>query len=581
MSSGCTSQAYPATVSDLSLDKYEITVGRFREFVAAWNAGWRPGPGAGKHTHLNGGSGLDASAGAYETGWDASWQTNLVTTPTEWSDVNHLSCSASAQTWTSSKAANEKPIALAAQREGNPGAPRRTCYARKPRGYDSPVTEELRTQFDSPAVGIDRSEQMRRTGRVALAITAVLGCALVVLSGLDVAVSFWAWFAAYALGATSLAMFASAASRLRPVTHPAQVMIRHGVLYVRYAPSVAPVHVIPLEDVLQGWEEPQEVRFALKNGQILVIRTGSPSRAEALLRAAGASAEKRALRVPLASAAALSPGGRGPIGILLGVLCVLAFARLEGLAEALRVTLAGGSYDGSALAQLAGLAVIVPPAFLLSLAFRRREAIVGTDGVMVRGSLGKHLVRYDDLAQVQPDTRGLLLSTRDGARRLLPTLGADESPLRPRILEPGEPLTDAEARRSALFERIHQAMRASAEGAEVWAGLDQLDRKGRPVEAWREALRHALSHATDYRRVGLGPADLAAVIGDPNAPSERRVAAAVALSAVQPDEAKRRARIAADACADDSLRRALERAAEGELDEALLEQDARRAMRAG
>lgn len=42
--------------------KYLITVGRFRQFVNAWFAGWRPAAGSGKHSHLNGGEGLANSA---------------------------------------------------------------------------------------------------------------------------------------------------------------------------------------------------------------------------------------------------------------------------------------------------------------------------------------------------------------------------------------------------------------------------------------------------------------------------------------------------------------------------------------
>jgi len=50
-------------VGDFKLDKYEVTVGRFRQFVAAWNggAGYTPPAGSGKHTHLNGGNGLNAA----------------------------------------------------------------------------------------------------------------------------------------------------------------------------------------------------------------------------------------------------------------------------------------------------------------------------------------------------------------------------------------------------------------------------------------------------------------------------------------------------------------------------------------
>jgi formylglycine-generating enzyme required for sulfatase activity len=77
---GPTGEADPATVSSFRLDKYEVTIGRFRQFVNAvlppdGGVGWRPAPGSGKHAHLNGGQGLTNSGGgpgAYETGWAAS-----------------------------------------------------------------------------------------------------------------------------------------------------------------------------------------------------------------------------------------------------------------------------------------------------------------------------------------------------------------------------------------------------------------------------------------------------------------------------------------------------------------------------
>jgi formylglycine-generating enzyme required for sulfatase activity len=50
-----------ATIAGFRLDKYEVTVGRFRNFVDAVVSGWRPAAGAGKHTHLNGGQGLTNS----------------------------------------------------------------------------------------------------------------------------------------------------------------------------------------------------------------------------------------------------------------------------------------------------------------------------------------------------------------------------------------------------------------------------------------------------------------------------------------------------------------------------------------
>lgn len=90
-----------ATVSDFQLDKFEVTVGRFRKFVAAWYDGWRPSPGDGKHTHLNGGNGLADSSGTtvYEEGWDPTWTPSLT----------DLTCDIgqAQQTWTTTAAGNE------------------------------------------------------------------------------------------------------------------------------------------------------------------------------------------------------------------------------------------------------------------------------------------------------------------------------------------------------------------------------------------------------------------------------------------------------------------------------------------
>jgi formylglycine-generating enzyme len=86
---GPTGEADPATVSSFRLDKYDVTVGRFRQFVSAvlcpdGGAGWLPVAGSGKHTHLNGGLGLvnvgDDAGIAYEPGWVASDDSNIAPT---------------------------------------------------------------------------------------------------------------------------------------------------------------------------------------------------------------------------------------------------------------------------------------------------------------------------------------------------------------------------------------------------------------------------------------------------------------------------------------------------------------------
>jgi formylglycine-generating enzyme required for sulfatase activity len=99
----------PATVSAFALDKYEVTVGRFRRFVDAWDHGWVPrGVGAGVHTHLNTGKGLVDSSGdggTYEPGWRSGWNVSLPLAPATSVDWK-LYCDPKA-TWTTSPDANE------------------------------------------------------------------------------------------------------------------------------------------------------------------------------------------------------------------------------------------------------------------------------------------------------------------------------------------------------------------------------------------------------------------------------------------------------------------------------------------
>jgi sulfatase modifying factor 1 len=99
--------SYQATVADFRLDKFEVTVGRWRKFVAAWDGGWQPAEGDGKHAHLNEGSGLQNSHadGGYEPGWSTSWATNIDTSGTARQEGNAWS------TWTAEPGENEfRPI---------------------------------------------------------------------------------------------------------------------------------------------------------------------------------------------------------------------------------------------------------------------------------------------------------------------------------------------------------------------------------------------------------------------------------------------------------------------------------------
>jgi formylglycine-generating enzyme len=82
----------PATVSDFRLDRFEITVGRFRAFVSAY-PGSKPAAGAGAHPLIA------------ASGWDATWDKNLPADKA--SLMADVKCDANYQTWTDDAGANE------------------------------------------------------------------------------------------------------------------------------------------------------------------------------------------------------------------------------------------------------------------------------------------------------------------------------------------------------------------------------------------------------------------------------------------------------------------------------------------
>lgn len=77
---------YPATVANFRLDTYEITVGRFRKFVAAYSQTMTPS-GAGKNPN-----------NVSDPGWDSAWNASLAATASALKTA--VKCSSTYQTWT-------------------------------------------------------------------------------------------------------------------------------------------------------------------------------------------------------------------------------------------------------------------------------------------------------------------------------------------------------------------------------------------------------------------------------------------------------------------------------------------------
>lgn len=83
---------FPAAVADFRLDRFEVTVGRFRQFVANY-PGNKPAAGAGRHPLIEG------------SGWDPAWDANL---PADQAAlVTMLGCDQNFRTWTDAPGANE------------------------------------------------------------------------------------------------------------------------------------------------------------------------------------------------------------------------------------------------------------------------------------------------------------------------------------------------------------------------------------------------------------------------------------------------------------------------------------------
>jgi formylglycine-generating enzyme required for sulfatase activity len=90
---------YPATVSNFRLDKYEVTVGRFRAFVQAGMGTQSNHPKVGEGAHAN----IPGS------GWDSSWNPTLVADTAAL--VAGVKCDSTFQTWTDTPGPNEdRPI---------------------------------------------------------------------------------------------------------------------------------------------------------------------------------------------------------------------------------------------------------------------------------------------------------------------------------------------------------------------------------------------------------------------------------------------------------------------------------------
>jgi hypothetical protein len=301
----------------------------------------------------------------------------------------------------------------------------------------------------------------------------------------------------------------------------------------------------PATAVLGGVIVPERnrvtVEVQLAGGDQLNVRVADLSAAEALLRELRVDVGNQRCRVQIADRTA---------------------ARVVSLMAPLTIGYFAAIYSGMVfreqLSHLSGnlfLVVAVACYALLTTLIRTLiatpDVTVGTDGLAFRRGLRERFIPFTDLEDVRLDGLGLRILLRNRRRMLLFSM-VGVSP----------------ARMDALKLRIREAI--ALRGAAPSLGLANLDRAGRSIAEWRAALAALARRGVDYRGAGLSAEDLEALLVSPDATAERRLAAAVALSASKHPGAPERIRIAAAQCASERLRIALEKLGEGEEDDAAI-----------
>lgn len=409
----------------------------------------------------------------------------------------------------------------------------------------------------SDSVGVHRGEQIRRWGWRGL--------------GLGALVTFLSWslmvpLDSFALFVTSLAsggltvvsaLAIGAAARRESARFPAAVEVTETEVVVHGPRPIT----LARADVVDGWvAHPHHVHLRARGGQTLIVATAGDAEAQALLERAGVGPAQRVLTVPLSSPASTTWGA--------APLCVAGIALLSPAALFLAAVVSLGVQEMVTAPQAIGvfvtvlflglLATLLVAIFGLVTALRRREAVIGVDGVTVKSPLTRVFVPYADVVQVTPHAHGVELRRHQRPPVLLPTWKRGERPIHPQQLVYAEPAI----RQRVLLDRIARAAGASRRAP----AAEALDRGARTITAWRDHVV-ALGRRAGYRQEHFSPQDLAAVLEDPSAPRERRIAAALALAASDEPALTHRLRVAIDTCADDELRLALEHAAAEEHDE--------------
>lgn len=316
---------------------------------------------------------------------------------------------------------------------------------------------------------------------------------------------------------------------------------------------------LPLSGLRGGWTEWTSVGHAavlsFADGRVVAVERPSEEEATALLAAAGAAAESRAVRMRSYREDA---GGRKIAGFFLAFFALLFVPLVLAIPINLVVALLTWSAPPFQMA-LGFLVGNVPLAVLCGWLWSKVRPTwiqIGTDGVLLHGAFRDRFVPHAKIKRAVHTKGGVAgayhfvrIDLEDGRSHRIPAANEGEA--------------------ATLIHRL-EAARSVAGTQDRARLLEIIARDGRPLPEWKRALATVMARA-GYRTAGHDLEEMMRIVEDPAAPREQRIAAALAARPHGGDDAARRIRVAAGACAEPKLRVALESASSGEIDDALLE----------
>ena len=345
------------------------------------------------------------------------------------------------------------------------------------------------------------------------------------------AIAFLAFFALAVAGITFLGRWRRRAGIANLEDGPS-LAVSKGVLSAR-------LRAAAIEDAYQA--SPEVIVLRARDGRVFDLAPDADDGGRAILEHLGATLARRTLTAPL----------RGVLGrFTKGLLAMIITPMIAMIAvTALHLSAVPGLLLVAALTLLA--MGWIPRRF-------DPRVVLGADGIRILGGLRERFYPYREMVNVlggrHAVSLGLGLSTlviaTSRGQVTLPTIGQSTEQV------------------EALRRRIEDGIAAAHRGtADAFATLE---RGGRTIAEWRDALRRIAVVGGGFREATLGRDELEGVLADASAPIERRVGAGLALRALD-DDARDRIRVAAETSASPRVRVALDAAASEEIEDSALE----------